>query len=131
MSAPDTAKQETPLEPAKLAELVARYASDVKAHEIVELDLRGVLGYTDYFVIASGGTDRQVKAIHDRIHENMKKNHGLLPRRVEGASEARWILMDYYDAIVHIFTPEAREFYRLEQLWGEAPKRLVEDEIEE
>jgi ribosome-associated protein len=127
MSAPDTANQATPLEPAKLAERVAHYASDVKAQEIVELDLRGVLGYTDYFVVATGGTDRQVKAIHDRIHEGMKKEHGLLPRRVEGASEARWILMDYYDAIVHIFTPEAREFYRLEQLWGEAPKRVVED----
>jgi ribosome-associated protein len=127
MSAPDTANQATPLEPAKLAELVAHYASDVKAQDIVELDLRGVLGYTDYFVVATGGTDRQVKAVHDRIHEGMKKEHGLLPRRVEGASEARWILMDYYDVIVHVFTPEAREFYRLEQLWGEAPKRLVED----
>jgi ribosome-associated protein len=127
MSAPDTANQATPLEPAKLAELVAHYASDVKAQEIVELDLRGVLGYTDYFVVATGGTDRQVKAVHDRIHEGMKKEHGLLPRRVEGASEARWILMDYYDVIVHVFTPEAREFYRLEQLWGEAPKRVVED----
>ena len=114
------------LEPAKLAELISGYASDVKAQEIVELDLRGVLGYTDYFVIATGGTDRQVKAVHDRIHENMKKEHGLLPRRVEGVSESRWILMDYLDVIVHIFTPEAREFYRLEQLWGEAPKRIVE-----
>ena len=126
MSAPDTANQAAPLEPAKLAELVAGYASDVKAQEIVELDLRGVLGYTDYFVIASGGTDRQVKAVHDRIHENMKKEHGLLPRRVEGVSESRWILMDYLDVIVHIFTPDAREFYRLEQLWGEAPKRVIE-----
>ena len=126
MTAPKTAGQAAPLEPAKLAELIAGYASDVKAQEIVELDLRGVLGYTDYFVVASGGTDRQAKAIHDRINENMKKEHGLLPRRVEGLSEARWILMDYLDVIVHIFTPEAREFYRLEQLWGEAPKRVVE-----
>ena len=100
--------------------------SDVKAQDIVELDLRGVLGYTDYFVVATGGTDRQVKAIHDRIHENMKREHGLLPRRVEGVSESRWILMDYLDVIVHIFTPEAREYYRLEQLWGEAPKREIE-----
>ena len=126
MSAPKAAGQAPQLEPAKLAELIAGYASDVKAIDIVELDLRGVLGYTDYFVVATGGTDRQVKAIHDRIHEGMKKEHGLLPRRVEGVSEARWILMDYLDVIVHIFTPEAREFYRLEQLWGEAPKRVVE-----
>jgi ribosome-associated protein len=119
-------EQARPLEPTRLAELIAGYASDVKALDIVELDLRGVLGYTDYFVICSGGTDRQTKAIHDRIHENMKKQHGLLPRRVEGLAEARWILMDYLDVIVHIFTPDAREYYRLEQLWGEAPKRVVE-----
>ena len=95
MSAPNTTGPTVDIEPAKLAELIAGYASDVKAQEIVELDLRGVLGYTDYFIVASGGTDRQVKAVHDRIHENMKKEHGLLPRRVEGVSEARWILMDY------------------------------------
>jgi len=119
-------EQARPIEPARLAQLAERYASDVKAIDIVELDLRGVLGYTDYFVICSGGTDRQAKAIHDRIHENMKKEHGLLPRRVEGLAEARWILMDYLDVIVHIFTPDARDYYRLEQLWGEAPKRVVE-----
>ncbi len=123
MSAP---RASAPIEPSELANLVSGYASDVKAQDIVELDLRGVLGYTDYFVIATGGSDRQVKAVHDRIHENMKKDHGLLPRRVEGLSESRWILMDYLDVIVHIFTAEAREYYRLEQLWGEAPKRHVE-----
>ena len=63
---------------------IAGYAADKKAIDIVELDLRGVLGYTDYFVICSGNTDRQAKAIHDGIHEGMKKEHGLLPRRVEG-----------------------------------------------
>jgi ribosome-associated protein len=125
MSAP-AGRPSEPLEPSRLAELVSGYASDVKAQDVVELDLRGVLGYTDYFVIATGGTDRQSKAIHDRIHENMKKQHGLLPRRVEGLGESRWILMDYLDVIVHIFTPEARDYYRLEQLWGEAPKRVVE-----
>ena len=125
MSAPKIAGQATPIEPSKLAELISGYASDVKALEIVELDLRGVLGYTDYFVIASGGTDRQTKAIHDRINENMKREHGLLPRRVEGLGESRWILMDYLDVIVHVFTPETRSYYRLEQLWGEVPARAV------
>ena len=104
------------LAPEKLAELVAGYAADVKASDLVELDLRGVLGYTDYFVICTGNTDRQTKAIHDRINEGMKKEHGLLPRRVEGLTEGRWILLDYLDVVVHVFTPEAREFYRLEQL---------------
>ena len=113
------------LSPDRLAELVAGYAADVKAIDLVELDLRDVLGYTDYFVICSGNTDRQTKAIHDRIHQGMKNEHGVLPRRVEGLAESRWILMDYLDVVVHVFTPDAREFYRLEQLWGEAPKRAV------
>jgi ribosome-associated protein len=117
--------QNTALDGADLAAVIEDLASDVKAIDVVELDLRGVLGYTDYFVIASGNTDRQTKAIHDRIHQGLKKEHGLLPRRVEGLAEARWILMDYLDVVVHVFTPEARDFYRLEQLWGEAPKRAV------
>jgi ribosome-associated protein len=111
--------------PAALARVIADYASDKKAIDITELDLRGVLGYTDFFVVASGNTDRQTKAIHDGIYQGLKDEHGLLPRRVEGLSESRWILMDYLDVIVHVFTPEAREFYRLEQLWGEAPRRAV------
>jgi ribosome-associated protein len=113
---------------AELSQAIAGYAADVKAIEPVELDLRGVLGYTDYFLITSGNTERQVKAIHDRIHLGMKNDHDLLPRRVEGVAEARWVLMDYNDVIVHIFTPEARDYYRLEQLWGEAPKRAIESE---
>jgi ribosome-associated protein len=114
-----------PMTPDTLAATIAGYAADKKAIDLVELDLRDVLGYTDYFVICSGNTDRQTKAIHDGVYEGMKKEHGVLPRRVEGTSEARWILMDYLDVIVHVFTPEARDFYRLEQLWGEAPKRAV------
>ena len=116
---------DTELSPPQLAELIAGYASDKKAIDLVELDLRGILGYTDYFVIASGNTDRQAKAIHDGILEGLKKEHALIPRRVEGIREARWILMDYFDVVVHIFTPDTREYYRLEQLWGEAPKRAV------
>ena len=84
------------------------------------------MSYTDYFVVCSGNTERQTKAIHDAIHLELKDAHGLLPRRVEGDREARWILTDYLDCVVHIFTPEARAFYRLEQLWGEAPVRVVE-----
>ena len=114
------------LSPERLATTIAAHAADKKASDIVLLDLREVAGYTDFFVVVSGTSDRQAKAIHDRIHENMKKDHGLLPRRVEGLAESRWILMDYLDVIVHVFTAEAREYYRLEQLWGEAPKRHVE-----
>jgi ribosome-associated protein len=105
---------------------ICRYAEDKKAGELVELDLREVLGYTDSFVICSGNTERQTKAIHDGILEGLKHEHNLLPRRVEGLSKADWILMDYLDVVVHIFTPATREFYRLEQLWGEAPAHRAE-----
>jgi ribosome-associated protein len=110
---------------AELAAAAARFAADKKAADIVEIDLRGIVGYTDYFVICSGNTERQTKAIHDTIHFGLKSQDGLLPRRVEGVSEARWILMDYLDVVIHLFTPETRAFYRLEQLWGEAPRRAV------
>jgi ribosome-associated protein len=111
--------------PERLARAVAGYAADKKAIDIVELDLRGVLEYTDFFVVCSGNTDRQAKAIHDAIHLGMKKDHGVLPRRVEGLSEARWVLMDYLDVVVHVFTPDTRAFYALERLWGEVPARAV------
>jgi ribosome-associated protein len=111
--------------PEELAIAIAEYAEDRKALDIVQLDLRGIIGYTDYFVICTGRSDRQSKAIHDAIHAGLKSDHGLLPRRVEGLSEARWILMDYLDVVVHVFTPEMREYYRLEQLWGEAPVLAV------
>ncbi|HWV85344.1 MAG TPA: ribosome silencing factor [Capillimicrobium sp.] len=114
------------LTPDQLAEAIAEQAAEKKAGDIVVLDLRGVLGYTDLFVICTGNTDRQVKAIHDGIHQALKQEHGLLPRRVEGLSESRWVLMDYLDVVVHVFTPETRDFYRLEQLWGEVPSRAYE-----
>ena len=108
-----------------LADRISAIASDVKAADIRVLDLREVLGYTDYFVVCSGNTERQTKAIYDRIYRDLKDNERMLPRREEGSREARWILMDYLDVVVHIFTPEARSFYRLEQLWGEAPTEEV------
>jgi ribosome-associated protein len=110
---------------AELAERIAAIASDRKAIDIRVLDLRDVLTYTDYFVICSGNTERQAKAIHDAIYQELKDSEQLLPRRSEGEREARWILLDYLDTVVHIFTPAARDYYRLEQLWGEAPARSV------
>ena len=108
-----------------LAAQIAAYAEDKKALDIVELDLRSVVDYTDYFVICSGGSDRQVKAIHDGIHAGCKAAYGILPRRVEGLPQAQWVLMDYLDVVVHLFVPEIREFYALERLWGEVPVREV------
>lgn len=112
--------------PEEIAAAVAEYAADRKALDVVQMDLRGMISYTDYFVVCTGRSDRQTKAIHDAIYAGMKNEHGLLPRRVEGLPHARWILMDYLDVIVHVFTPEMREYYRIEQLWGEAPARAVE-----
>jgi len=111
---------------AALAERIAAIASDKKAIDIRVIDLRGIVSYTDFFVICSGGSERQAKAIHDAIHEELKRDEErLLPRRTEGNRESRWILLDYWDVVAHIFTPEAREYYRLETLWGEAPVRSV------
>ncbi len=109
----------------RLVDAITALAADKKAQDIVVLDLRGIVGYADFLVICSGNTDRQTKAIHDGIHDGLKRGQGLLPRRVEGLPEASWILMDYLDVVVHIFTPQTREFYRLERLWGEAPARAV------
>ncbi|TMK41023.1 MAG: ribosome silencing factor [Actinobacteria bacterium] len=108
--------------PEELAQAIAELAAEKKAVDVVELDVRGVLDYTDFFVICSGGTDRQTKAIHDAIHRGLK-DRGILPARVEGLAQARWILMDYLDVVVHVFTPETRDYYRLESLWGEVPVR--------
>ena len=113
------------LEGMALAERIAAIASDRKAIDIRLVDLRGLVAYTDTLVVCSGNTERQTKAIHDAIHRELKDDHGLLPRRVEGDREARWILMDYLDCVAHLFTPEARSFYRIEQLWGEAPVTAV------
>ena len=120
-----TADSRPAITPEQMAAAIAELATDRKALDIVQLDLRGMIGYADYFVICSGRSDRQTRAIHDAIHQGMKSVHSLLPSRVEGLAEARWILIDYLDVVVHIFTPETREYYRLEQLWGEAPSLAV------
>ena len=113
------------MDAAELVTEIEAQAVDKKAIDLLRLDVGELLGYTDHFVIATGNTERQVKAIHDGILQGMKDEHGLTPRRVEGLPEARWILMDYLDVVVHLFTPDAREYYRLETLWGEAPKQAV------
>jgi ribosome-associated protein len=112
------------IEGRELVDRIVEAAADKKAIDIRVLEVGDIVGYTDFFVVCSGNTERQVKAIKDGIYEELKRD-GVLPRRVEGEREAHWILMDYLDAVVHIFTPDARAYYRLEQLWGEAPARSV------
>ena len=86
--------------------------------------MRGVCDYTDFFVIASGRNTRQTKAIYDEVSGTLKREHRLLPRSSSGLPEATWIVGDYNDVVLHLFTPETRSFYRLERLWDDVP--LVE-----
>ena len=84
--------------------------------------MRGLVSYTDYLIVCTGQTSRQTKAIAEEIRTRMKRDHGILPRRVEGEREGDWILIALLDAVVHVFTPEARDFYRLDRLWRDAPR---------
>ncbi len=83
--------------------------------------MRPVCTYTDFFVVCTGQNPRQTKAIWDEVHERLKNDDGLLARSAEGTVEATWIIADYLDVVLHVFTPEARAFYRLEDLWGDVP----------
>ena len=83
--------------------------------------MRPVCSYTDYFVLCTGQNPRQTKAIHDEVHERLKREGRVLPRSVEGEREATWIVADYLDVVLHVFTPEQRAFYRLDELWGDVP----------
>ncbi|MBA3355336.1 MAG: ribosome silencing factor [Pyrinomonadaceae bacterium] len=94
-------------------------ANDKKALDLVVLDLREIATFTDYFVIASGNNERQVQAISDGVFEKLKKS-GTAAARVEGYQSAEWILLDYGDFIVHVFSDKARKFYDLERLWRES-----------
>jgi ribosome-associated protein len=81
-----------------------------------------VCDYTDFFVIATGANPRQTKAIYDEVHFALKRDESLLPRSAGGVQEATWIVADYNDVVLHVFTPETRAFYRLEDLWSDVPK---------
>ena len=109
------------MRPVELARRVAEIADDKQAVEIVALDMRGLISYTDFLIICTARNERQAKAIHDEVYANLKAD-GLLPDHVEGEREASWVLMDYLDCILHVFVPDERDYYRLETLWGEAPR---------
>ena len=104
--------------PPQIAAAVAA-AEDKKANELVVLDLRKASGFTDYFVICSGQNARQVRAIADAVTDGLS-SQGVEPAHVEGYERSEWVLLDYFDFIVHVFAPETRLFYGLERLWGNA-----------
>jgi ribosome-associated protein len=96
-------------------------AHDRKAIDLIVLDLRPASGFTDYFVIMTGQNTRQIQAISDAIQEALGAT-GVKPAHIEGGDRAGWILLDFFDFIVHIFSPESRAFYALERLWGSADR---------
>ena len=110
-----------------IAEIAAKSAYDRKALDVVVLDLKGLSSLTDYFVICSGNSDTHVQGIAEIIEESLDEKKVRIWHR-EGEKRSTWILLDYIDVIVHIFTKEAREFYSLERLWGDAPRTKYGDE---
>jgi ribosome-associated protein len=115
-----------PLTPLEQARRIAGLAQEKLAEDVVILDMRPVCSYTDFFVIATGRNARQTKAIWDEVHERLKHDERVLPQHVEGVSEGSWIVGDFLDTVLHVFTPEARDYYRLAELWGDVPSVSVE-----
>ncbi len=112
----------------ELLEIVVQGMQELKATNIVVMDLRELeSAMTDYFVIASGNSSTHVEAIANSVERFTEENLDESPRRVEGKRNAKWVLMDYFTVIVHVFDEETREFYSLEQLWGDAKFKYIED----
>jgi ribosome-associated protein len=110
-----------------LLEKVVGVIQKHKALDVLVLEVRNLVGYTDYFVICSGQSDRQVQAIAQHLLEEMRAER-VLPLGVEGLSRAQWVLVDYNDVVVHVFQDNVRGFYDLEGLWSDAPRLTVVDE---
>jgi ribosome-associated protein len=113
------------LTPLELAHRIAALCGEKKATDVTILDMRGVCDYTDFFVLATGANARQTKSISDEVHGVLKHEARVLPRSISGLPEARWVVADYLDVVLHVFDPETRAFYRLEDLWSDVPKVAV------
>lgn len=113
---------------AAFARTLAKTAIEKLATDVRLVDLREIVSYTDWFVVCTGANSRQTKAISDHVVERMKELGQHRPRRRESDTDGSWVLLDYVDVVVHVFTPEAREFYRLESLWGQVPQEVVTDD---
>lgn len=106
----------------QLARHLASIADSKKAEDVVVLDMRGLVAYTDFLAICTARSERQAKAIVDEVRLRVKREAGLLPGGVDGGGDAGWTILDYLDCVLHVFTPEARRRYGLEDLWHEAPR---------
>lgn len=106
----------------QLARRLAVLADSKGATEAVALDMRQIVSYTDFLAICTARNERQARAIVDEVRLRLKRDESLLPSGTEGDGAAGWIVLDYLDCVLHVFTPEARERYRLEDLWREAPR---------
>lgn len=125
------AKKRSTATPAReLAAHAVDAALDKKAHDLTVLDMRGVSGVADYFVIATGDSDLHIKAIVDGIEMRLREQSAERPWHVEGREHRQWVLMDYVDLVVHVFDRERRAFYDLERLWGDAPMEHVPDDAD-
>jgi ribosome-associated protein len=110
----------------ELARRLATIADSKKAEDVVVLDMRGLVAYTDFLTICTARNERQARAIVDEVRLRVKREAGLLPAGVDGGGEAGWTILDYLDCVLHVFTPEARDRYQLEDLWREAPRMELE-----
>jgi len=111
------------------AKKVVGFTRDKKAYDVLLMDVRKITSVTDFFVVCSGTSDTQVKAISDHVIESCKK-HGIEINHVEGIESLRWVLIDLVEIVVHVFQPEVRSYYQLERLWGDAPTdRFDDDEV--
>ena len=106
----------------QLARTLATVADSKKAEEVVVLDMRELVAYTDFLAICTARSERQARAIVDEVRLRVKRDSGLLPGGVDAGGEAGWTILDYLDCVLHVFTPEARERYGLEDLWRDAPR---------
>ena len=112
--------------PEKLIQVVTEELANTKGQNVKVLDLRPLVSFTDYFVLVTGTSNRHVQALADKVHLRLKKEHGLLPLTFEGFESGQWVLLDYGDFVIHIFQPETRDYYALEEFWGDAPRLAVE-----
>jgi ribosome-associated protein len=115
-----------PVRSENLARQLAELADSKKAEDIVVLDMRGLVAYTDFLAICTARNERQARGITDEVRTRVKGESGLLPSGVDGGGDAGWTIVDYLDVVLHVFTPEARDRFQLEDLWHEAPRLEVE-----